>query len=53
MLDITTLRNECIQVCIEADGIRCCCLVSSYHLAESKLPQLRAAITRQATASPA
>ena len=32
-LEITTIRNECIQVCLTEDGFTECCFVSSMHLA--------------------
>ena len=35
------------EVCLEEDGIRECCFVSSMHLVDEKEHQLRAAIRRK------
>ena len=36
------------EVCLEEDGFRECCFVSSMHLVDEKEPQLREAIRRRA-----
>ena len=47
-LDINTIRNECIQVCLTEDGFTECCFVSSMHLAADKERQLRKSIHQRA-----
>ena len=47
-LEINTIRNECVQVCLTEDGFTECCFVSSMHLAPDKETQLRKAIQQRA-----
>jgi|MDSW01.3.fsa_nt_gb hypothetical protein len=48
-LEFRTIDNETMyEVCLEEDGIRECCYVSSMHLVYEKEGQLRAAIKRKA-----
>jgi hypothetical protein len=48
-LDIQRLEDDCYRVCLTAeDGITNCAVVSSYHLTEQKVGQLRAANAREA-----
>ena len=47
-LEINTIRNECIQVCLTEDGFTECCFVSSMHLAPDKEKQLRKMIHQRA-----
>ena len=47
-LELRNIAGDEMEVCLEEDGIRMCCIVSSMHLAYSKEPQLREAIKRQA-----
>ena len=47
-LEINTIKNECIQVCLTEDGFTECCFVSSMHLAPDKETQLRKAIQQRA-----
>ena len=47
-LEINTIKNECIQVCLTEDGFTECCFVSSMHLAPDKETQLRKAIHQRA-----
>ena len=46
--DLQYWGNDCLHVCLEENGLRACCFVSSHHLASSKEAQLRAAINRAA-----
>lgn len=47
-LDLETLKDGCIKVCLTKDGITKCCTVSSHHLAEEKHKQLKHAIATEA-----
>ena len=47
-LDLTTIKNECIRVCLTEDGCTECCYVSSMHLAPDKETQLRESISKRA-----
>ena len=47
-LEMHTLEDGCVRVCLTEDGFTECCTVSSMHLAEEKQHQLRAAINRKA-----
>ena len=47
-MDVTTLADGCLRVCLQQDGFESCCVVSSYHLVDSKKPQLERANLRQA-----
>lgn len=47
-MDVTTLSDGCLKVCLSEDGFESCCVVSSYHLVETKRPQLQRAIRRLA-----
>lgn len=49
MLKLRSVDNDTMyEVCLEEDGFRECCFVSSMHLVDEKEPQLRAAIRRRA-----
>ena len=49
MLELRSVDNDTMyEVCLEVDGIRECCFVSSMHLVDEKEPQLREAIRRRA-----
>jgi len=50
-LDVETLDNELIRVCLTEDGITECCFVSSWHLVQEKEKQLRRAIMKTAESS--
>ena len=50
-LELATTPDGMYMVCLEEDGIRECCMVSSMHLVEEKEPQLRRAIRRRAFAA--
>jgi hypothetical protein len=50
-LDIQRLEDDCYRVCLTEDGITNCTVVSSMHLTEQKVGQLRAANTREAAAA--
>ena len=47
-MDVTTLADGCLRVCLQQDGFESCCVVSSYHLVDSKKAQLERANLRQA-----
>ena len=48
-MDLRTVDGgHMYEVCLEEDGIRECCYVSSMHLVDEKERQLRAAIRRRA-----
>ena len=47
-LELATTSDGMYQVCLEEDGFRECCVVSSMHLVQDKEPQLRRAIRRRA-----
>ena len=46
--DITTQPDGTLRVCLTESGITACCYVSSTHLVESHLRQLRESIFKQA-----
>ena len=46
-MEVTTLADGCLRVCLEQDGFESCCVVSSYHLVDSKRPQLERANLRR------
>ena len=49
MLELRSVDNDTMyEVCLEEDGFRECCFVSSMHLVDEKEPQLREAIRRRA-----
>lgn len=48
-MEVTTLADGCLRVCLQQDGFESCCVVSSYHLVDSKKGQLERANLRQAT----
>ena len=49
MLKLRSIDNDTMyEVCLEEDGFRECCYVSSMHLVNEKEPQLRDAIRRRA-----
>ena len=49
MLKLRSIDNDTMyEVCLEEDGFRECCYVSSMHLVDEKEPQLRDAIRRRA-----
>lgn len=48
LMDVTTLSDGCLKVCLSEDGFESCCVVSSYHLVETKRPQLQRANRRRA-----
>lgn len=49
MLELRSIDNDTMyEVCLEEDGFRECCYVSSMHLVDEKEPQLRDAIRRRA-----
>ena len=49
MLELRSVDNDTMyEVCLEEDGFRECCYVSSMHLVDEKEPQLREAIRRRA-----
>lgn len=47
-LEMNTLDDGCVRVCLTEDGFTECCTVSSMHLAAEKEKQLRAAIRKKA-----
>ena len=47
-LEMTTLEDGCVKVCLKEDGFTACATVSSMHLAADKERQLRASIQKQA-----
>ena len=47
MLELRSTSDDMYEVCLEEDGIRECCFVSSMHLVHEKESQLRAAIRRR------
>ena len=47
-MDVTTLADGCLRVCLQQDGFESCCVVSSYHLVDSKKAQLERANLRPA-----
>jgi|MDSW01.2.fsa_nt_gb hypothetical protein len=47
-LELEQRQDGGVHVCMEENGLRACCFVSSHHLASSKEAQLRAAINRAA-----
>jgi hypothetical protein len=47
MFTVDCLEPELIRVCLEEDGVKSCCFVSSHHLAPEKERQLREANDRQ------
>ena len=49
MLELRSVDNDTMyEVCLEEDGFRECCFVSSMHLVDEKESQLRDAIRRRA-----
>lgn len=50
-LELRSTDNDMLEVCLEEDGFRACCFVSSTHLAYEKEAQLRDSIKRQAAAA--
>ena len=49
MLKLRSVDNDTMyEVCLEEDGFRECCFVSSMHLVDEKEGQLRDAIRRRA-----
>ena len=46
-LEMSTLDDGCVQVCLTEDGFTACAIVSSMHLAADKENQLRADIHKQ------
>ena len=46
-LELRSTNDDMYEVCLEEDGIRECCFVSSMHLVHGKEAQLRAAIRRR------
>ena len=48
-MEVTPLADGCLRVCLQQDGFESCCVVSSYHLVESKRPQLERANLRRAS----
>ena len=49
MLKLRSIDNDTMyEVCLEEDGFRECCYVSSMYLVNEKEPQLRDAIRRRA-----
>ena len=49
MLKLRSVDNDTMyEVCLEEDGFRECCYVSSMHLVDEKESQLRDAIRRRA-----
>ena len=46
-LDMNTLEDGVVRVCLTEDGFTECCTVSSMHLAPKKEKQLRAAILKK------
>lgn len=42
-LDVHQLEDGCYKVCLTEDGITSCTVVSSMHLVEDKVPQLKRA----------
>jgi hypothetical protein len=42
-LDVHQLEDGCYKVCLSEDGITSCTVVSSMHLVEDKVPQLKRA----------
>lgn len=49
MLELRSVDNDTMyEVCLEEDGFRECCFVSSMHLVDEKEGQLREAIRRRA-----
>ena len=46
--EITTQPDGSLRVCLTESGITACCYVSSTHLVDSHLPQLRESIFQQA-----
>ena len=47
-LQLRNTNDDCYEVCLEEDGFRACCFVSSMHLVHDKEKYLRAEIKRQA-----
>jgi len=47
-LEMSTLDDGCVQVCLTEDGFTACAIVSSMHLAADKENQLRDDIQKQA-----
>ncbi len=47
-LELETLEDGCIKVCLTNDGITKCCTVSSQHLIEPKYKHLKRAIAAEA-----
>jgi hypothetical protein len=47
-LEMNTLEDGRVRVCLTEDGFSACAIVSSMHLAPDKGRQLRASIQRQA-----
>jgi hypothetical protein len=47
-LTVTPTEDDMLKVCLEEDGFKACCFVSSQHLVADKEKQLRVAILRQA-----
>lgn len=48
-MNVISLGDGCVRVCLEVDGFTACTTVSSHHLVEDKFAQLQAAIERQRT----
>ena len=46
-LELRSTNDDMYEVCLEEDGFRECCFVSSMHLVHEKESQLRAAIRRR------
>lgn len=44
---LRSTADDMYEVCLEEDGIRACCFVSSMHLVHEKEKQLRDSIKRQ------
>lgn len=47
-LEMSTLDDGSVKVCLTEDGFTACAIVSSMHLAADKENQLRASIQKQA-----
>jgi len=50
-MDVTTLADGCLRVCLEQDGFESCCVVSSHHLVDTKRSQLERANLRRAASA--
>ena len=49
-MEVTPLADGCLRVRLQQDGFESCCVVSSYHLVESKRPSWNAPIRRASNA---